>query len=82
MRLVGLVKMCLNKTYNEVHVGKNVSDAFPVQNDVKQGDALLPLFFNFTFEYVIMKVQENEERLKLNGKHNPLVCADNVNILD
>jgi len=31
----------------EIHIGKNLSDAFPVQNGVKQGDALLPLLFNF-----------------------------------
>jgi len=37
---------------------KNVSDAFSVQNDVKQDD-LSPLIFNFCVEYAIKKVQEN-----------------------
>jgi hypothetical protein len=36
--------MCLNETHSEVFMGKNLSDNFPIQNGVKQGDALSPLF--------------------------------------
>jgi hypothetical protein len=31
---------------------------FPIQNGLKQGDALSPLVFNFAIEYTIMKAQE------------------------
>jgi hypothetical protein len=44
---VGLIKMCLNETYCRVHIGKNLSDKFTVQNGLKQGDALSPLPLNF-----------------------------------
>jgi hypothetical protein len=40
MKLVVLIKMCLNEIYSTVHVGKNLSDRFPIQNGLKQGDAL------------------------------------------
>jgi len=30
--------MCLNETSNKVCVGKNLSDALPIQNGLKQGD--------------------------------------------
>jgi hypothetical protein len=58
-----------------------LSDSFPIQNGLKQGDALSPLLLNVTLEYAIRKVQENQMRLKLNGTHQLLAYADDVNLL-
>jgi hypothetical protein len=49
-----MIEMCLNETCSKVHIGKGLSDTFPIQNDLKQGDAVLPLLFNSGVECVIV----------------------------
>jgi hypothetical protein len=38
-----------------------LSDNFPIQNGLKQEDALLPWLSNFALEYAIRKAQENQD---------------------
>jgi hypothetical protein len=75
MKLVRLIKMCLNETHSKVCIGKHLSDSLPIQNGLKQGDALSPLLFNFALEYAIRMVG-----MKLNGTHQLLAYADDVNV--
>jgi hypothetical protein len=72
--------MCLNKTYSKVCIGKHLSDSFPIQNALERGDALSPLLFNVALEFAIWKVEENQVGLKLNGTHQLLSYADDVNL--
>ena len=53
---------------------------FPLKNGLKR-DALWPLLFNSCLDYVIKRVQVNQDGLKLIGTHQLLVYADDVNIL-
>jgi hypothetical protein len=35
MKLVRLIKMCLNENYSKVRIGKHLPDKCPIQNDLK-----------------------------------------------
>jgi hypothetical protein len=73
--------VCLNEIYSKVRIGKYLSNTFPIQNGLKQGDASSALLLNFALEDAISAVQEIQVGLKSNGTHQLLVYADVVNLL-
>jgi hypothetical protein len=80
-KLVRLIKMCLNETFGKVCIGTHVSENFPIQSGLKQGDALWPLLLNYGLEHAICRVHKTQVGLKLNGTHLFLVCADDAILL-
>jgi Reverse transcriptase (RNA-dependent DNA polymerase). len=71
----------LDGTQSKVRIGNYFSSSFPIENGLKQGDALSPLLLNFALDYAIRKVQETNLGLDMNGTHQVLAYEDDVNLI-
>ena len=54
---------------------------YTIKTVLKQGKVSTPLTLNFPLDYAIRGIQVNQDGLKLNGTHQLLVHADNVNTM-
>jgi hypothetical protein len=80
MKIFRLV-LCLNERRSKVHVGKRLPHMFPVPNSVNKECFIVTTHQHCFRLRKIRNVQENHVRLKLNGSHQMLLYANDVNIL-
>jgi hypothetical protein len=79
MKLVRTIKMCLTETCSRLRVGENLISF--LLGMVWKKKVFFGVVFNFGLEFAIWKVQETPNSLLLNGTHQLLVCAVDVNIM-
>ena len=60
VKMVRLIKMCMNETYSRIRVDRHLSDMLLMRNGLKEGDVLSPLLFNFPLDYTVKRVQVNK----------------------
>jgi len=63
MKLVRLLKICLNATYRRFCVGDHLTHMFPIMNGLKKR-CFITTSFHLCSEYTILKVQVNQIDLK------------------
>ena len=69
MKLVRLIKMCLNEFYSRIRAEKHLPDMFLIKNCLKQRDALSSSLFNIALGYANKRVRVNQDGLKLSGTY-------------
>ena len=76
-----LIKTCLDGTQSDVRIANYLPSSFSIENCFKQTGDLSPLLYNFALEYATRKVQETNLGLYMNGTHQVLAYADDVNLI-
>jgi hypothetical protein len=74
IKLITLIKTCLNETYFKVRIGKNFSDALPFQIDETR------IYFISTVFQFYFRIH-HQEGMEVTGMNQLLTYADDVNIL-
>ena len=64
-----------------MRLGNYLPSSLPIEQGLTQGDALSLLLFNFALEYAVRKLQKTNLELDINGTHQVLAFADDVNLL-
>ena len=72
----------MNETYSKFRIGKILSDTFPIQHCMKEGDALSPFLLVLVLEYAIRKVETNQVGNKLNRICQCLLYRDQTFVLE
>jgi hypothetical protein len=79
MKLVRLIKICLNETYRKSSMVKIRSISCSEWSE--KGGVSSPVLLNVASEYAIRKVQEDQERLALNRRRHFEASFSDVNTL-
>jgi hypothetical protein len=72
-----LIKLCLNETISKVCIGKHLSESFPIQNGLKQGDNIDTIKKNTDTLCDVSKDVGPEINVQKN-KYTLLSCHHNV----
>jgi len=73
-KLVKLVKVYVQKSKCKIKFNSVMSEEFPVETSLRQGDALSPILFNIALKSVVRKVQKDRIGLRIR-KQNVVIIA-------
>jgi len=73
--------MYLRENYSKSGTGSYLSDTYPIQKVLKQGETLLLSRSSLALECIIRIFEVNQKGLKVNGTHQLLVYVVMVNLM-
>jgi sorting nexin-29 len=80
-KIVRLIKMTMQESKAQVRIGGDLTDEFPVNNGLKQGDGLAPILFNFALEHIIRQLPVDTNSSLVNKSSQIIGYADDINIV-
>ena len=73
--------MYLRENYSKSGIDSYLSDTYPIQKILKQGESLSSSPFSLALECIIRIFEVNQEGLNVNGTHQLLVYVVMVNLM-
>lgn len=80
-KLIGLTRMCIEKTECKVRVEGRESECFTVETGVKQGDCISPSLFNLVLEKALKKASSIGRGTIVGDEVKLLAFADDIVVL-
>ncbi|XP_060518457.1 uncharacterized protein LOC132697179 [Cylas formicarius] len=81
-KIIRLTKICIENSKAKVRVGKNNTEAFSINNGLKQGDGLSPLLFNIVLDMAIKEANIGLEIFTNKGPEMILAYADDIDTVE
>lgn len=80
-KLIRLIEMTLERTSCKIMIDGEISDSFPINRGLRQGDPISPIIFNLCLEWSIRHSDLYRRGTILHHKHQLLAYADDIALL-
>ena len=80
-KIIRLIKMTMSESIGQVKIFGGITDPFPINTGLKQGDGLAPILFNMALHWAVNKTQVDLQNTLLYKSIQIVGYADDLNIM-